>query len=1221
MKAFLTLVSVMLAGSIYASDPFPQTFENCADITETGWEASSTVPEKNFVWSVVDYSAETKQFPVNLQIPDVCGSKCLKGYTGGHGFNLTGAVAPDIRLVSPEFTVQSGQSNLRFLYANNMVTNGAANIAESDRAVFSVSVSPTADNAEDAFTEEAYSETPVNKNNWKVVNIDLSKYEGQSIRVQFRVKMANPVKLMTYNFLYIDNIELTAQSCPDIESKTLVGLVNGTMGEQYPTVSFVNHGAEAEGIELTLSAEGATPVSVTYPAPVGKDETVEYTFTSPIILPEGFEGDVYFNASHTDDPFTLNNTVSASTHIYAASELPFVLAEGLDAKTQMNSTASGTAKTPDGWQFITKGSDGSWVSTNNKKTAWLYPAQGFHLSGNPVKLSFGGNLVGEHAKMKVYLSKRSDDFGDAVAYADMSNGDVNHVILAPVAEEGNYLIALRVEDYAAVGNQFKLSTLKIEEAAGNPDLEILSVTPAGAIVSGADRSVSVSLRNQGAEAADNVQISYTCGASVVTETIDAVAAGQSIEHTFAVPLNITEQGVHTLSVKAVHNLDNLTDNNEMSNEITVYEPRQLPYRDSFEDETESALWTVPSDSKWFVSDIYEFDGTHMFSLSGKAAAEHNDWIYSPAIEIPQDFKGRLSFYYGSGGNPGTAYIDAYLTKTTDLNTLVEATPTVSKFAGYVDVDYSSTNIEGLEAGTYYIVFHARGGSQSMLLDDVRLDSNNEISIEGIELSSELKAAYEHAPATITVYGHNYGMGAINDLQLAYQATVSSFGEVTHSDIITASYDGVIEPGQEWRFTFPAPFEYDATGIYTFAAKLVSATDSDTKNNTFQVMGPEILPVRQLPALWDNERDDYLHGYTYNDYSGWQVAAKDQYAGQFALYHTGGLGNTQDGDWAFLNKVFIPAGTYQVSAFWRTFQNFDTEEYAKLFEIALCEDAVASDTHRVILANEAKTHTDKKSRKELSEFTVDKDGYYYLGVHLKESGAKGSIAIDDIKIEAPEAKYDLTNKGAKWESDFADALEDWYFYHPVKLYSQQWMPVTSVSGDLHAIQAVEFSANGTTYTTSYAQAPSLLMTGGHEYKVNVYAQISQAPYDDRIDYSDLSGNEAIVVYASDIDLPSEFKEIGRILPNENRKEFRYKPETDGVKYITFGTDNGKCAAFILIQAEVENLGDTGVDAIADEVMSGVEHWYTVDGVKTTVPVKGTHGIYIRVVNGKATKVAL
>lgn len=1215
MKTAFTLSLALMASALaspgYASSPFPETFEEHTELSEIGWEATSSVPDR-FQWSIAEYSAETKQFPVNIPIPEIGGAKCLKGLTGG--FNT--AAAPDIRLVSPAFTVEAGASNLRFLYCNNMVTNGAGNVAEADRAVFTVAVAPQGGNAEEDFTDVLFEEVPVNKHLWRVVNLDLSQYAGKEVRLQFRCKMANPAKPFTYNFLYIDNLELTAASCPDLQATALTGLVAGTLKEQYPTVTFVNNGSAATGVELMLSAEGAESVSEILSEEVAAGATVEHTFNTPIVLPAGFNSTVNVEIKHADDPFTENNSTSATAQVYAAGELPFTLLEGTEAQEQMITTAKGTAKTPDGWQFLTNIK--AWVSTNNKKEAYLYPAQAFHLTDKPLKISFAGNLVGESANFKVYLTKRADDFGEPVASTAMVNGEVSNVILAPVAQEGDYLIAFKIEDYAALKNQFKLTALEIKEAAGNPDLALMTLLPSGALLADKPASVTLQLTNQGAEDATDVEVSYAVGETTVTENIAKVASGETVDYTFEAPLTLAA-GQYVLKASVAHELDKNEENNSMEASLTAYAPKPLPYRESFETESEAALWSYPEGSDWFVSDIYNFDGTHMLCLPGKAFATHDDWVISPAIEIPADFKGRLSFYYGAGGNAGTAVIDAYITPASTPAEIAAGEPIVSKPAGSVDVDYASIMVENLEAGTYYIAFHAKDGAQSLLLDDIRLDANNELSIEGISLSTPVQAGYEHEPAKVTVRGHNYGMEPLSNFKVAYQALISSFGETKTTEAVSATYTDEVAPGEEYEFTFEAPLEFKETGIYIVAAAISCEKDADTKNNGFQVMGPEVLPTRTLPALYDNERDDYLHGYIYPDGTGWGLRALNQYAGEAALYHMGKNGNATDGDWVFLNRVFIPAGTYQASAFWKTMTGFDTEEYEHKFDITLSDAPAITANHQVILSNTVFTSSDKKARKELNEITVEKDGYYFLGIHLKECGGQGSLTIDDIKIEAPEAKYDLTAMDATYQSDFGNAPDEWYHYHPVKLYSQQWNAVTDPSGILHALQAIEFTANGTTYTASYLQAPPMLMAADNYYKLTIQTQINDAPYTDEIDWTALTGDEEFVIYESDVDLPQEFKEIGRIKAKEYVKEYTIKPEKTGIKYISVGTANAKCAAFTFVGLNVKNEGVTGISAIESE--SEESRWYTIDGIETPRPAPGTHGIYIRVTGEKAEKVIL
>lgn len=191
------------------------------------------------------------------------------------------------------------------------------------------------------------------------------------------------------------------------------------------------------------------------------------------------------------------------------------------------------------------------------------------------------------------------------------------------------------------------------------------------------------------------------------------------------------EGTHSLTVTVRTGGDQNAANDTIRTRFISYTAKHLPYRDSFEDTADSALWTIVNangdNATWTMLDGYEFDGTHIASIAGTNNS-HDDWLISPAIALTEGFDGRLSFYYGAGGNTGTAKITAYLTQSADPASIAAGIPLLGLDCDGVNVSYASAPINGLEAGNYHIAFHAADGLQALLIDDVRLDDNAEVAV-------------------------------------------------------------------------------------------------------------------------------------------------------------------------------------------------------------------------------------------------------------------------------------------------------------------------------------------------------------------------------------------------------------------------------------------------------------------------------------------------------------
>lgn len=1141
----------------------PEGFETldlaAGDWTATQAEGAAAARK----WEIVNYSAETAQFPKNIPTITSGGEKVLKctvsGAFGGNG------TAPDNKLFSPEITV--GENTwLSFLMANNFAGNAAANITEPTKARYSVVVSPTGDKAEASFTDVVYADAPVGLNVWKPMSIDLSAYKGKTIRIMFRCYLEEMSKISILNTLYIDNISLVSAANTDVKLSKLEGLFNGTVKTQQVSVDVSNNGfTNISSFTLNTKVNDVLQKSETLTQALAPGES--YVYKTAVNLVEG-DNTVTVDVLASGDCLSENNTASASNKVAGSVELPFTMASDGTESSQLISTLSGSVTRPAGWRYMTNYK--KWVHTvdSRGRKAYLYTATPYHLEKGTLKVEVKGTPTNPSAKFEIYLTNRTDQFGECLASVTLTPENNDRMALVDVAATGDYYLAFSVTDTGT--GQIPLDALKVTKAEELPDIAVLSVTSPLHALAGAPAPVTVSLRNEGVGEASDVEVSYTVNKTTVRETVSSVPGGGSISYTFTTPVNLTA-GTYSMEVAAHANGDSNGANNSAKVIFRAYDAHQLPYVDSFENESECALWTISNvngDSNvWAVNDGYQFDGTHIAALP-QSTVDHDDWLISPAIALPDGFDGKLAFYYGAGGNVGMAHIKAYLMTGPDPATLPEdAEPILDLNCDGVNVNYAAVRLKNMAAGNYYIGFRAYGGMQALLIDDVRIDDAAEVAVTALAVSNN-EPAYDPEPATVNLTLHNYGNQDVTDAKVTYTLYTYTAANPTPEaiDMVEETIAAPVPAGGELNYSFDKKITYSREGSYIVTATLTlpSTADADKKNNQYQCSASQRLMTSHVPVLWTMEDRDQSAGFTFDEKDSWKIGAVNPYDGTRSLYHRNDK-LYDAGDFVVLNRVHLTPGKYQLSFFWQTTRGMEGDEYKQSFDVLLGQKPDLASMSTVLMSVQNRTAADKKHRKEMVDLVIDREDNYFIGFNLVKGSPLGNIMIDNVRIEVPEAKYDMTGRQSVYEADFAARSEEWQHYHPLQITAQQWTTETDEALGLSYMQTVEFTSYGTHYAASYLQAPAMKLRGGCTYTISFYPEILGVAQTGKA----LKGNEAIVLYESARDLPDDFKEIGRATKgSDGACTVTFTPEESGLRYLSFLPYCEEDAAFRIHSFKVE-----------------------------------------------------
>lgn len=1054
-KLFLTLSIIISTFIGYANAAeFNEGFET-AQFPPTGWTTYQVQGCKGF-WNKVSYKsdAQLKQY--------------IKGYSNGgdscahvnsSSLNNIGKVNPSSWLITPAIEI-SGNNYLHFMLSGNYAYNSSTLVPEAKKLKLDVLVSTvSADTL--TFTDTIYTEIPSGLMNWKEITIDLGKYAGRNIHIAFHEHGTPQATPFLMNHLYIDDVKVNSNASSDLFISEVSELKSGSVATQPLTVKVKNTGATVENFKVGYKVDDNEPVIETVNTTLQSQSELSYTFTKNVeFQANGKLQKVLVWSQYDNDSNVANDTTSTSAEIFVNDTIPYVLGEtaSTDFLASYKRTQGGIIY---GWGYYS--TTKSWVYTSYTTASYLYTTKSYTLPKGKVKVKLCCTSTAD-ATMNVYLTKSKGQYdqykvGEQALITSLNAAQNNFYIDVP--EDGNYIISFLPNTKGQVA-MFGLEICKPYD-----DIIAKEITSPStkSIVAQANVPISVKLKNEGLNEAKSVKVSYRINdASPVVETIASIPAGETVEHTFATKVDFSTDNVYNISAWSEYATDGDIHNDSTSTSITSYSPKAFPYSTSFETAEDVALWTSINvdndDTYWGIEDVTSgnaMDGTHAFYINYESISTHNDFMVTPLINVKNATKARVAFYYATKTNYGGSKLAVYLTKSLDSDSILAKGVKLGEvnidrlaynyFAELVDID---------EPGDYYIAIYNYGGKDALFVDEFRFDSASEVALVGLT-SSETASAFELNDCEIKVSIRNCGVKDMTGGNVTYNLFENVNNTLNTKSSFTEAYTATIAPGEVYVHTFSKKATITEPGSYSFGATLVQSSDTDNKNNSYLTTGPTLYATRTIPYAETFETAGDRASVTIN--GGWQKGSSGvlAYEGSGLIQHTGKA--TENGDWAYLNRVYIEPNTYDFSFFWKTATSNVASTTSQSFDVCIGKAATPEAMSTTLFSAKDTINATVKCYKELMPLTITEAGYYYVGVKCTTTNTLGSLNLDNFRIALP-AEGRVLTKDAAYTADFANNESEWYHYYPTST-SNQWK--SAVDGDETYMTA---SRNYTSYNTTW-----------------------------------------------------------------------------------------------------------------------------------------------------------
>ena len=1045
--AFALLFStVALAQSPALSEGFEES-----SVPPEGWtmRSCSDATSNKYKWEQVLYTSN----PLNLR----------SGYTHGGSYAMmvssgkttSTKPAPDSWLISPQVAVTDGD-NLSFMLAYAPVLNQTATVAAENRIRFDVLVSTT-DTAKASFTDTLYTIQPYADTDWHLRTFNLSKYAGKNVYIAFREYGNTTTGPITLNRLWIDDVEVSQAAKADLRATELLTPKAGPNTTQEVSFKYTNSGFANTSLKACYSVNGVNAEEETLATDYAcqTDDTLTYTFKlAPATLQEG-DNNIKVWVTADNDAVHDNDTVSAKVTIDKTFALPY----------EMDAT-----NISDGWSYtyhsgkINRGTNVGWWQVPDMTTGvtyWTYKGgatktsilegKWFALEEGKADITFT-YTSGTEVPLSIYLTGYDADAADSFGATDTVTAT-----LAAAETEGTQKVSLNV----ATANKYKIGfacadtyvgpfvVTKLNIAKSVPtDISVEDVALDSAIVAGENYSLIIKVKNNGTTDVADVPVKVAVDSVIVDEdNITSIAAGETKEWQMGSG-TLTDQlhglnlaaGKHTVTIYTLADNDQDAANDTIVRNVYAYEKSTLPFKESFETEAGNNCWTakILGDNvlNWTIGTAkvgnvnWAKDGENAAYMSSVAGAEHNAVLRSPVISVSEAATVRLSYYYttrmtatdASNVTLLTASVKSIAADTTF--TVAQRTDSITDAnQGNYKQGFLLVNLPA--AGDYQLEFLNTGLGHDIVLDDIRLDSGKDIAVISAEQTA--KSGFNNTVNKVTLTFANHSAVQVSGLTLTAR-TENSEGETT---VQSVDLDCAMAAGDTISWTFD-DIDISASGTYTTTvAALLSGADDDTFNDSITLASVESYANATIPYVCDFDTIAQQNAWTLE--GTWQTgtysSSSSAYNGTGAISHHKKAANA-DGDWAFSGCIEVPAGTYELSFFYRTFLNGKTPKlYAQNFAMYLGKEQTAEAMTQELFKSPADVIVSGKRYSRVEQtITVAESGKYYIGVKCNSQSAYGVLYIDNIEITDAAKTAPVLN-------EYETAFDDFYRYDPSTQFAQ------------------------------------------------------------------------------------------------------------------------------------------------------------------------------------------
>ncbi len=502
-------------------------------------------------------------------------------------------------------------------------------------------------------------------------------------------------------------------------------------------------------------------------------------------------------------------------------------------------------------------------------------------------------------------------------------------------------------------------------------------------------AIKVIVENYSNNPLTDIPISYSVNNSTaVTETITAtIDAHGSYEFEFSTLYDFSQNPGMLYNVKVYSELgcDTYNENDTTVTEILNVSCSSIPYSTGFD--------TNESRDGWLFEDSNTDGASWHFSAGGEPCVYYqggseiaNDWVFSRCLELEAGKLYKLTFDYQSIGMywPQNIGISIGSGPESDLmNTALD------EILGFVNDSYNQKEIYFTVNTTdsYYLGFNcfSEPNMLNAIIDNINIVELVEPDIEVTEIVAP-QSSCDLGNEIIVVKVRNMCSDILINIPISFK--------LDGNDVVEEMITDEILPGENKIFQFEAYGDFSTIGNHSLMVYTSMSDDNNLLNDTIEI-NVENRDASYAPYLCEFETAAEYEFYSIEnlneDNRTWQFITAEGHTNQgCARYDYSDFAAAND--WLITKCIYLEQQFAYKLSFWN---KIEQDTWPENLKVAIGD--VQNSAAMLTELGDYPALLNTTWQENIINFTVNNDGFYYLGFYCYSIAQMFNLYLDDISI--------------------------------------------------------------------------------------------------------------------------------------------------------------------------------------------------------------------------------
>jgi hypothetical protein len=508
------------------------------------------------------------------------------------------------------------------------------------------------------------------------------------------------------------------------------------------------------------------------------------------------------------------------------------------------------------------------------------------------------------------------------------------------------------------------------------------------------QTIKVKVENYSLEPITDIPISYLINNNdLVNETITETIPPQSyIIYEFENTYDFSTNPGTNYSIKVFTSLecDNYNENDTLTSYVENVMCADIPYNMSFSPEESNAGWLIEDanddNNTWQFTPATEYWAPYYVYYSSNSN-QANDWFFSKCLVLEENKLYKLSFDYSGIGLYWPQNLGIYCGNYPHSSNMYLP---LDSIIGFNNSENETKEIvfTVINYPNHYIGFHCYSEPDNLVLsiDNFVIIELTEPDVQVIEINQP-QVQCNMSESIVAIKIRNLCSQTLSNIPVAYSINGENPVEETISETIL--------PGEYLEYQFLENADFSEFNNFTLKVYTAMEGDINQDNDTI-TLDFENIQAGTIPYFNNFDDENSLSGYlienTNQDNKTWYFDASSGNQNTGCMRYDYNDFNTAD-DWFFTKCIYLHNNYDYTLEF---YHKVESNQWSENLAVHIGRNASSLEMEELLI--DLPNLTNMQWEMSEAEFSVNEEGFYYIGFYCYSAQQMFNLYVDEISID-------------------------------------------------------------------------------------------------------------------------------------------------------------------------------------------------------------------------------